>query len=53
MFKRVPQERQLRIRQVYKSLSLRICFIQGDVNLNSRLNVGGNVVHRRRFQMND
>ena len=49
MFKRLPQERQLRVRQVYKSLSLRIRFMQNDVNLNSRLNVGGNVVHRRRF----
>ena len=53
MFKRVPQERQLRVRQVYKSLFLRIQFMQNDVNLNSMLNVGSNVVHRRRFQMND
>ena len=27
--------------------------MQSDVYLNSRLNVGGNVIHRRRFQMND
>ena len=53
MLKMVPLERQLRVRQVYKSLSLNISFMKSDFNLNSRLNVGGNVIHSRRYQMID
>ena len=39
VFKRMPKERQLRVRHVYKSLSLGIEFIKSDVNLKFRLNV--------------
>ena len=46
-------KRKLRLSQVYKSLSLHIRFMISDINLNSRLNVRGNDIHRRRFQMND
>ena len=42
MFKRLPKEGQLRVRHVYKFLSLGIEFIKSDVNLKLRLNVGGN-----------
>ena len=42
MFKRIPKERQLRVRQVYKILSLGIKFIKRDVSLKLRLNVDGN-----------
>ena len=35
----MPKERQLRVRHVYKSLSLGIEFIKSDVNLKLRLNV--------------
>ena len=42
MFKRIPKERQLRVRHVYKILSLGIEFIKSDVDLKLRLNVGGN-----------
>ena len=44
MFKRVPKERQLRVRHVYKILSLGIEFIKSDVNLNLRLTVRGNAI---------
>ena len=44
MFKRMPKERQLRVRHVYKTLSLGIQFIKNDVNLKLRLNVGGNAI---------
>ena len=50
MFKRMPKERQLRVRHVYKFLSLGIEFIKSDVNLKLRLNVGGNAILRKRFQ---
>ena len=39
MFKRVAKEKQLRVRQVFKNLSLRIWFMKSDIILNSRLNV--------------
>ena len=39
------------VKQVYKSLSLRTRFMKSDVNLYSRLNIAGNAIHRRRFQM--
>ena len=42
MFKRVPKERQLRVRHVNKILSLGILFLKNDVNLKMRLSVGGN-----------
>ena len=40
----MPKERRLRVRHVYKILSLGIEFIKGDVNLKLRLNVGGNAI---------
>ena len=44
MFKRMPKERQLRVRHVYKILSLGIYSLKSDVNLKMRLNVGGNAI---------
>ena len=44
MFKRMPKERQLKVRHVHKILSLGIEFIKSDVNLKLRLNVGGNAI---------
>ena len=44
MFKRISKERQLRVRHVYKILSLGIEFIKNDVNLKLRLNVDGNAI---------
>ena len=44
MFKRMPKERQLGVRHVYKILSLGIQLIKNDVNLKLRLNVGGNSI---------
>ena len=45
MFKRwMPKERQLRVRHIYKILSLGFEFIKSDVNLKLRLNVGGNAI---------
>ena len=44
MFKRMPKERQLRVRHVYKILSLGIEFIKNDVKLNLRQIVGGNAI---------
>ena len=40
MFKRMPKERQLKVRHVHKILSLGIEFIKNDVNLKLRLSVG-------------
>ena len=42
MFKRMPKERQLRVRHVYKILSLGSLFLKNDVNLKLGLSVGGN-----------
>ena len=53
VFKRVQEEMQLTVRQIYEIWSLRILFMKSDVNLNFRLNVGGNAINRRRFQMID
>ena len=44
MFKRMPKERQLRVRHVRKILSLDIKFINNDVNLKLRLSVGVNAI---------
>ena len=44
MFKRMPKERQLRVRHIYKILSLGFELIKSDVNLKLRLNVGGNAI---------
>ena len=44
MFWRMSKERQLRVRHVYKILSLGIQIIKNDVNLKLRLNVGGNAI---------
>ena len=50
MFKRMPKERQLRVRHVYKILSQGIQFIKSDVNLKLRLKVNDNAISSRRFQ---
>ena len=42
MFKRMPKETQLRVRQVNKILSLGILFLKNDVYLKLRLSVDGN-----------
>ena len=39
MFKRMPKERQLRVRHVHEILSLGILFIKNDVNLKLGLSV--------------
>ena len=44
MFKRMPKERQLRVRHVYKILSLVFNSLKNDANLKLRLNVGGNAI---------
>ena len=44
MLKRMPKERQLRVRHVHKILSLGIQLIKNDVNLKLRLSVGGNAI---------
>ena len=48
MFKGMPYERQLKERQVYKTLSICAEMIKNDVNLKFRLS--SNVIYRRRFQ---
>ena len=50
VFKAMPYERQLKERQVYKTLSICVEFIKSDVNLKFRLKVSSNVIYRRRFQ---
>ena len=50
MFKGMPYERQLKERQVYKTLSICVELIKSDVKLKSRLKVSSNVIYRRRFQ---
>ena len=50
VFKGMPYERQLKERQVYKTLSICVELIQSDVNLKFRLKVYSNVIYRRRFQ---
>ena len=50
MFKGVPYEKQLKERQVYKTLSICVELIKSDVNLKFRLKVSSNVIYRRRFQ---
>ena len=44
MFMRMPKERRLRVRHVYKILSLGFEFIKNDINLKLRLNVGSNAI---------
>ena len=44
VFKRMPKERQIRVRHIYKILSHGFEFIKSDVNLKMRLNVGGNAI---------
>ena len=46
----MPYERQLKERQVYKTLSICVELIKSDVNLKFRLKVSSNVIYRRRFQ---
>ena len=50
VFKRMQYERQLKERQVYKTVSICIELIKSDVNLKFRLIVSSNVIYRRRFQ---
>ena len=50
MFKGMAYERQLKERQVYKTLPICIELIKSDVNLKFRLKVSSNVIYRRRFQ---
>ena len=49
----MPYEKQLKERQVYKTLSICIELIKSDVNLKFRLNVSSNVIYRRRFRESD
>ena len=44
MFKRMPKDRQLRVRQVYKILSLDVNSLKIEVNQKFRRNVGGNAI---------
>ena len=46
----MPYERQLKKRQVYKTLSICFELIKSDVNLKFRLKVSSNFIYRRRFQ---
>ena len=50
VFKRMPYERQLKERQVYKTLSICVELIKSDANLKFRLKISFNVIHRIRFQ---
>ena len=49
VLKLMPYERQLKERQVYKTLSICVEFIKSDVNLKFRLKVSSNVIYRRCF----
>ena len=44
MFKRIPKERQLKVRPVHEILSLGIEFIKKYVNLKLKLSVGCNAI---------
>ena len=50
VFKGMSYERQLKERQVYKTLSICVELIKSDVNLKFRLKVSSNVIYKRRFQ---
>ena len=50
MFKGMPYERQLKERQVYKTLPICVELIKNYVNVIFRLKVSSNVIYRRRFQ---
>ena len=50
VFKRMPYERPLKERQVYKTLPICVELIKSDVNLKFRLKVSSNAIYRRRFQ---
>ena len=50
VLKGMPYKRQLKERQVYKTLSICVELIKNDVNLKLRLNVSSKVIYRRRFQ---
>ena len=43
-------KRQLKERQVYKTLTISDKLIKSDLNLKFRLKVSSNVIYRRRFQ---
>ena len=49
VFKGMSNERHLKERQVYKTLSICVELIKSNVNLKFRLKVSSNVIHRRRF----
>ena len=44
VLKRMPKERQLRVRHVHKILSMGIQFLKNDVKLKLSLSVGGNAI---------
>ena len=50
VFKRMPYERQLKERQVYKTVSICVELIKSDVNLKFRLKVSSKVIYRISFQ---
>ena len=50
VLKGMPNERQLKWRQVFKTLSLGVEQITSDVYLKFSLNVSCNAIHRGRFQ---
>ena len=50
MLKGMPYERQLKERQVYKTLSISVELIKSGVNMKFRLKVSSNVIYRGRFQ---
>ena len=45
----MPFERQLKVRQVYKTFSLGVELIKGEVNLKFSLNASCNAIHWRIF----
>ena len=50
VFKRMPYERHLKEKQVYKTVSICVELIKSDVNLKFRLKVSSNVIYRISFQ---
>ena len=50
VLKGMPYERQLKERQVYKTLSICVELIKNDDNLKFRLKVSSKIIYRRRFQ---
>ena len=46
VFKRMPYDRQLKERQVYKTVSICVELIKSDINLKFKLKVSSNVIYR-------